>query len=164
MFSNKIRWPLYGIGNYKTLEEIDNVLRIVTDYGAEYVIDNKNLYGDTLGTRRLRVKDEKLYKLKGIYYTMFDVFNSKKKMFIDSNGILFKLEKKTKRDLIYVEVEDVRVYKNKLLCKCKEISKIIEIPFIPKIMPRYLGLLRIPGDYLLYELSRTRKKNTWRKF
>lgn len=164
MFSHKIRWPIYAIGNYRSLKEIDNVLRIITDYGAEYVVDNKNLYGDTLGNRRLRVKDEKLYKLKGIYYTAFDVFNSKYKTFIDSNGILFTLNKKVKRDLIYAKVIATRVHKNKVLCTCEGIGKLIEIPFIPKIMPKYLGLLKIPGDFLLYELSKVKKKDTWRKF
>jgi hypothetical protein len=70
-----INWPLYEIRKYKNLWEDNNVLYITTDSNLEYIIDNKNIVGNTLGKRRLGLPSKGLYKLKKICYTLYDVFN-----------------------------------------------------------------------------------------
>ena len=162
-----IEWPIYEIRNHKKLWEDNKVLYIKTDFNIEYVIDNKNLKGDTLGKRRLRltnIDDVKIYKLKEICYTWYEVFNAKSKIFIDSSGILLTLEKKKTRQLIYRRVLNHKIINNKMYCKCDGIYRVIEIPFIPKVTPKYLGLLTMYGDHELYELSHQWKKDTWRKW
>lgn len=156
-------WPIYEIKSHKKLWEDNNVLYIITDSNIEYVIDNKNISADTLGKRRILMKDTKLYKLKKVCFTLFDVFHCKSKLFIDSKGKLVKLNKKVRRELVYKKVLNTKIVNtNKVLCTCQDIFKPIEIPFIPIKMPRYLGLLKVYGDYYLYELSDEHKKTTWR--
>jgi len=165
VFLNKITWPIYEIRKHRKIWEKNNVLYIETEFNIEYVLDNKNLKGNTLGMRRLRLKDIEgitIYNLKKVCFTMYDLLQCKNKYFIDSAGILLNFNKKTRRNLIYKKVIDTDIQDNYVFAFCEDIFKPIKIPFIPYIMPRYLGLLKIDGDYLLYELSETRKKNTWR--
>ena len=161
------RWPLYEIRAYNKLWEDNGVLYIQTTSNIEYVIDNKNIHGKTLGIRRLRIKADpevKLYNLKRICYTFYDVLTSKYKLFIDSDGQLVSIKKKHRRTLVYREVLQTEIIGTKVLCICKGIFKPIEIPFIPNIMPRYLGLLIINKQHYLYELSQEQKADTWRLF
>ena len=159
-----IRWPIYGIGQHLSLKETNKVLYLEIHHDEFLIVDNKNLFGDTLGKRRLRIAPEDIYVLRKIHYSMFDVFNSKYNYFIDSNGIVVNFQKKHRRNLTYRKVNNISVFDNVLLCKCDGIFKPIEVPFIPKIMPKYLGLLIIDGDYHLYELSQKEKKDSWRKW
>jgi hypothetical protein len=168
MFLNNFSWPIYSISSDTRIWEENNVLYLTTAFGVKYILDNKNLSGNTLGVRRLRLRKlgtDKLYTFKGIYCTMYDVFSSKHKIFIDSKGELLTLTKKTRRTLIYKKVIGTWPgEEGHLMCQCEDVFPYIEIPFLPKVMPKYLGLLRINHDYVLYELSDTKKKDTWRKW
>ncbi len=156
-------WPIYGIGIHKKIWEDNNVLYIITDTNRECIIDNKNIQANTLGKRRIALKGQKLYNLKKVCYTLVDVFSCKSELFIDSEGKLLKLNKNKSRTLIYRKVMKTKIVNvNKLHCICEGIFKPIEISFIPKVMPKYLGLLIVNGDYYVYELSQEWKKDTWR--
>ena len=159
-----IRWPIYGIGHHLSLKETNKVLYLEIHHDEFLIVDNKNLYGDTLGKRRLRLEPEDRYVLRKIHYSMYDVFNSKYDCFIDSNGIVVQFQKKHRRKLFYRKVVGTKFYDSGLLCKCEGIFKPIDIPFIPKITPKYLGLLVIDGDYHLYDLSQDKNKDSWRKW
>lgn len=158
---------MYSIGPYISLEERNKVLYLKNEYGTELIIDNKNLSGDTLGKRRVRlasIEDIKVYPLHHVHFSMYDVFNSKYKLFIDSNGILTSTIGKHRRELVYRKVLKSMIYENTMICKCAGIFKPIIIPFIPKITPKYLGLLVVNGDYHLYDLTQERKNDSWRKW
>jgi len=168
--NKKLVWPLYHIRTYRSIEEKDGIIYLEDNRGT-YIIDNKNLSGDTLGKRRIRLKhsylDEgiRIYKLTKIFYYWADVINNThlSKTYIDSKGTLFFYKKSNRRKLIYKKVKDIVITKDsKLLVYCEDIFKPILISFIPVVMPKYLGLLQIYDDYLLYELSSTDKKETWR--
>jgi len=164
MFLNKeMRWPLYEIGVHRKIWEEDNIIYIETLFNKTYTIDNKNLYGDTLGKRRIRLNKEDRYKLKKICYTLYEVFNAKGKTFIDSNGIFYTFKKKKRASLVYRQVELITTRADgSLLCKCVGIFRPITVPFLPRHMPKYLGLLVVERDYYLYDLSDSKKKDTWR--
>ena len=172
-FNDNIAWPLYKIRGHKELYEENNILYIVTDYN-KYIIDNKNISGKTLGVRRLKLKaflnsledkDTKLYRFTKIFYTFSELLADRKTpyQYIDSNGKLHHFRKKYVAKVIYTKVLENKVTKNGLLCFCEDFSAPIEVPYIPRYMPVYIGLLKLGKSYHLYDLSLGYKKNTWRK-
>lgn len=165
---NEIRWPLYHIRVHDKLEVKNNITTILA-YGKHFTVDNKNLKGNTLGKRRIILKDTflydtEIYPLKKVFYTLYDVLRHKHKsrVYIDSNGEIFRYKKNTRCGLLYRKIEKIEVQGNHLFCYIENIFKPIVVPFIPKHMPKYLGLLVVYGDYILYELSDVKKKNSWR--
>lgn len=158
---NNLVFPLYHIRHSYIFTE-DNIISVKTDHGV-FTLDNKNLKGNTLGERRLRLQ-EKPYTLKKVFYTLSDivVHTHKHKVYIDSLGNIFNYTKKRRVSLQYRKIENIEIQESRLLCDCVGINKPIEIPFIPAIMPMYLGLLYFEKDYLLYELSQEKKKDSWR--
>lgn len=165
---NKLIYPLYHIRPYKKLWTEDGITYITTEY-RDYILDNKNIVGNTLGERRLRlgtalIEDQKIYPLRNIFYTSSEILlhRNNHRLYIDSVGTLFTHTRKKRVNLIYKRVISIHVEKNILLCECEDIFRPITIPYIPEIMPNYLGLLVVDGDYLLYELSNIEKKTTWR--
>lgn len=169
MLVNNITWPLYHIRTYREVWREGGILYLLTDWNR-YIVDNTNLSGDTLGKRRIQLKttfleDDKIYPLKDIFYSLGDILKHKhqSKLYIDSKGKLINWKKKHRRDLLYRKVINIEVHSNTLLCYCENIFKPIVVPYIPVIMPKYLGLVKIHGDYQLYELSCESKKDTWRK-
>ena len=161
---NELRWPLYLLGKHSKVWEEEGITYIDTDYGQS-ILDNKNITGNSLGIRRLKLSEYKLYRLKVVVHTLSELVSirSTHPVFIDSNGMLFHYSKSVRRSLIYKKVEHITVQDSKLLCYCKDIFRPIEVSYIPRIMPRFLGLLVVQGDYLLYSLEATRLKDTWRK-
>jgi hypothetical protein len=158
-----IVWPIYEIRKHKKVWEDNKVLYITSEYNIEYILDNRNLSGNTLGIRRMRLVGEKLYPLKKVCFTFYDVLQCKSRLFIDSSGIFVKLEKRYRRDLTYHKVLDYKILPdNTTICKCKDIFTPIKIPFIVKGFPRFLGLLKMGGDFHLYEISNEYKRKTWR--
>jgi hypothetical protein len=168
MLSN-IVWPIYAIRSHASIQTRKNILYITTEYG-EYVLDNKNLKGNTLGIRRLKLKKQRetdkgftLYPLSSIYYTFEDVLQGAKfKIYIDSIGTLHNFTRKTRRDLKYYKVQKTQVHANSVLCFCRGLTAPILINYIPTKMPLYLGLVKINGSLQIYELSNKSKPNTWR--
>ena len=165
---NNLIFPLYHIRACEAIVTEDNITTIMTPYG-NYILDNKNIKGDTLGERRLRLgpvlqEDQKLYRLKKIFYTISDIIlhKDKYKVYIDSVGQLFTYTKKNRVNLVYKKIKQIEIQETRLLCSFADIFKVVEIPFIPEIMPRYLGLLIFHGDYIFYDMSQEKKKDTWR--
>ena len=133
-----IHFPIYSITKtYRRIWSEMNVLYIETEYGI-YVLDNKNIQGDTVGKRRLRIKNDiyALYKPRKVLYDITHLIKSKDYIFMDTNGLVFKY--KTKINFSYKT-------------NCRNAYAI-----------HYIGLLNSKYGYIPYELSEFYKEPTRR--
>lgn len=159
-----INFPIYAItNNYKRIYEDLNVLFIETPTGR-YVLDNKNMLGKTIGERRLKITNSKLYIPRKIFYTLAQMLNSKYSTFIDNYGKVFNYKKSKFVPLVYYKVEDIT--------RAKDGECILEIPEINYSYKTtcknaygilYLGLLCTDFGYIPYEFSEIYKKPSRRK-
>ena len=157
-----IKYPVYPLRVYTKITDVNGVVKVYTQHKM-YIIDDRNLEGKTLGERRLRLKKFK-YPLLTSICTAKDVIMSPKKVFIDDEGTIFKYVKTRKARLMY-----------------RQIAELIRLPFgSTKILVRginspfimhqdipldyaYAGLLQFDGGYILYEVSKKKKEDSWRR-
>ena len=129
------------------------------------ILDNKNLTGDTLAARRLRIKEDK-YNLSDAIFTFSQLLKYYKPgaKYIDHLGYIFTYRKTKKANLIYREILHVDyIIGRGLLLTVEGVSMPIAIPASSNI-EGYVGLLEYNGGYLLYDMpSKVKKKDTWRK-
>lgn len=158
-----IKFPIYTLTpNYKKIWEEYNVLYIETPSGI-YVLDNKNLPGDTLGRRRLKINTSDKYIPRRCYLTLSQMINGKDKWFIDSEGKHFKWTKSEYVKLKYHKVK--KVHRSESYC----ILHLHDIIFPQKVNCRlayainYVGVLHSNDGYILYEYTDEKKKDTMRK-
>lgn len=158
-----IEFPIFTIAlTYKRVWTEDNVTYIETDSGV-YVLDNKNIDGNTLGQRRLRIKNSKLYIPRKVIHSVGQLVRSKYKTFLDNDGVLFKYYKTTIVPLKYLKVD--RVVDTKAGCvlhfKNFDHPEIVSCRVAYGI--KYVGYLVTNVGYILYEYSDSFKGDTWRK-
>lgn len=159
-----IKYPIYPIRSYEKITDINGVVKIYTAYNM-YIVDDRNLEGNNLGERRLRLKKFK-YPLRTSVNTVKDLLLKKypTRVFIDAEGVIFKYYKSTKATLKYHKITKL-IYDG--LGKTKVLVKGIPTPFIlhEEIPPKfkYAGLFNLYGGYILYEVTTEKKKSTWRK-
>lgn len=159
-----INFPIYGItNNRKKIWEEYNILYIETLSGI-YILDNKNMNGNTLGERRIKINNSKLYKPRQVCYNIIQLIKSKFTTFIDSTGKVFTYKKSKFVPLKYYKVTNI--------IRSKDGECIISIPkinFVHKIACRkaysieYIGILHTDYGLVLYEYSNIEKKDTKRK-
>ena len=158
-----LKFPVYAISKtYKRIWEDLNVTYIETESGT-YVLDNKNIEGDSLGSRRLKINNSKLYIPRKVYYNITQLLHSKYTKFIDTNGTIFSWKKQTYVPLKYYYVKSI--IKDDISC----IIHIKGINFPQRVNCRlahgikYVGVLHTDNGYILYEYSEVEKQNTRRK-
>jgi len=161
-----IQFPIYSITKiYKRVWIEMNVTYIETESGI-YVLDNKNVQGDTLGKRRLKIKNDvyTLYKPRKVFYNMSQLLNGKESIFIDTIGVVFKYKKTKMVPLKYHKVESIT--------EAEDGECILEIPklnYSYKTACRYayginfIGLLHTKYGYIPYEFCEHMKADTRRK-
>lgn len=172
MLLTDIVYPIFPIRKYNKLyveaeTGIDKVETVIKDW----ILDNKNLSGDTLASRRLKIPLKERYPLSFTLFNLIQLLNYKKgSIFIDSMGYIFKYNK-TRRELLkyhkiigkkqisegqvalYTEEYSMPFYvSNTLFNRIFEYGKYL-----------YIGLLGYHGGFLVYELCNKRKLSTWRK-
>lgn len=173
MHISDIRWPIYAISKDHTVYEDMNVTYIEHG-GEESILDNKNLAGDTIGKRRLRIAREKLYHLKRtlfmfselIEYTRPRTIDDRK--FVDTNGIVFNYIKSNTRKLIWRKIKSVEHFKSYVLLKVQGLTDTFELPvnYWKRFKDEetvYLGLLNLEKYYVIYDIDIELRKDTWRK-
>jgi hypothetical protein len=161
-----IKFPIYSITkSYKRIWTEMNVTFIET-YSGVYVLDNKNIDGDTVGKRRLRIKNDiyKLYVPRKVLYSVPHLIRSNESIFMDTMGTVFKYKKTETAKLVYYKVDGVieaedgecilHVHKIDWSYKtnCRNAYSII-----------YIGLLHSKYGYIPYDFSETKGKDSWRK-
>ena len=128
-----------------------------------YVLDNKNIQGDTLGQRRLRINNSKLYIPRAVVHTIAQLIRSDYKTFIDNNGEVFKYFKHTTVPLKYCKVKKVVNRDEGCVLHFTDIDNPILVPCARAHGTDYVGFLITQMGYILYEYSETPKSDTWRK-
>lgn len=162
-----ISWPLYPIRKNRGITEDNNVLYIEDDYN-EYILDNKNMAGNTLAMRRLNITEIggiNLYKFHDVILDLADLLRySKNNQFLDKSGKLFQYTKSSKhRKLIYRKILKVEVSDTSTFLSVSGIFRKIILPYIPSKVLSYVGLIVTSGDYIVYEFCSTLKKDTRKK-
>lgn len=155
---SNISFPVFIIREHNNIVNEKGRIIVHTNHG-EYIIDNRNLTGSSLGQRRLRINEKPKYILKKAIYTCKDLIKCYNKTFIDSKGKIFNYIKMKTVPLIYKRI----VKRVGTIIYLKDINCPFSIPkdLDPDI--KYAGVLKIDQGYLLYDLSYTFKKRTWRK-
>lgn len=158
-----ISFPIFSITeDYKRIWEDMNVLYIET-YSGVYILDNKNIEGDTLGKRRIKLNADNKYMPRRIYNTLAQMIRSNKKHFIDNTGTIFKYKKTEFVPLKYHKIKSINRYEGECLVEVKDIY------FPQKLNCRlahsinYLGVLHTKFGYILYSFEEEFKKDTRRK-
>ena len=102
-----IVFPVYSLPKvYEKIWEKYNVTYMETIYGT-YVLDNKNMDGDTVGKRRLQINNSQLYRPRHVYYNIPQFLHSKTNVFMDSLGRVFKYKKTEMVPLKYHKIKSI---------------------------------------------------------
>lgn len=156
-----ITFPVYQIGTYDRIWEETKILYLEL-MGEVYKLDNKNIEGDTLGKRLLRVADK--YKYKKIYFTIADLIKYSKNPLIDNKGKIFNYRKSQRVPLEYFEITNIKLVENEgYLLTVSKVNKKFLLSSSHYNFERYIGLLTIKNGLFIYELSHDKKCKTWRK-
>lgn len=160
-----ITYPCYGLSNsiIQTTED-DKIVYAEWNSGIINILDNKNLEGNTLGQRRLRITPSKLCKIKKTFFSFKAMKDSRLKRFISNKGDVFVYNKTYSAKLKYYKIiRTDRVDSIGLLLYTKELPYPIKISNSIWQGEDYVGTLHVGKGTLLYELSTHKKKDTWRK-
>lgn len=158
-------FPIFKIREHLAYKEEYNISYIKDTMGNWKILDNKNLTGDSLASRRLRILENK-YNLSNAIITFSQLLKHHKygDRYIDTNGLCFIYKKTTRVPLKYYKIRDA-IYASGYGI----VLTIIGVS-IPIVIPAgcniegYIGLLEYNGGYLLYDMPRPNKKeDTWRK-
>ena len=153
-----IQWPIYVLHSDE-VEIRDGLLFCDTQ-----IVDDKNMKGKTLGTRRLQSPHKNLYPLRYMIKGFDDFVHHKGLMYIDSSGKHFRWVKKKICPLISHEIEEVRKKDIISLIKCKGIDHAFERKRPPTSNMRYASILYIDKHpSVLYGFTETKQRKTWRK-
>lgn len=164
MLLKDIKFPIFAIGSYSKFWSENNILYLQSDSDIIYKIDNKNLPFETIGKRRLFIKQKERYKFVGTYFTIAQMVRSNKKLFVDSNGKVIKYKKTQRVPLIYREIISRKSIEGKgYLIRVKGITAPFLLSASIYNCQKFIGLLNYNDDYLIYELSNEKKADTWRK-
>lgn len=139
-----------------------NVLYIETGSGV-YILDNKNVQGDTLGSRRVRLQAPNIYIPRKVYYNIPQMLHSKYRSFIDTAGKFFTWKKSLNIPLKYYRVSYRYKYKDTCIIHLKGIFFPQRLNCRLAAVINYVGVLHTEWGYVLYEFSETLKKDTHRK-
>ena len=158
-----IVFPVYSLPKvYEKIWEKYNVTYMETIYGT-YVLDNKNMDGDTVGKRRLQINNSQLYRPRHVYYNIPQFLHSKTNVFMDSLGRVFKYKKTKMVPLKYHKIKSIHRL-NSGECELE-----LDINFSVKVNCRlaysvqYVAVLHTKWGYILYSFSEFEKPNTRRK-
>ena len=160
-----VEFPIYKIGKHEYTKLVDGILYIHTGLN-EYVLDNTNLQGTHLSSRRRRIVDKKfLYRFKKTIFDFAQLLRQKgNNWYMDSTGRLFKYKKTAFHKVVYREILSRRVIEGKgTLLTVRGISQPMLISNTLAIRYDFAGLILYKGGFILYELSTVKKPDTRKK-
>ena len=106
-FWANIVWPVWKIRDYKRLWTVDNITYIESYWAGATILDNKNLSGD-FSSRRLKIPKEDRYKLDTFFISLEELYSQKKGVFIDSSGLVFKMQTSNFVKITAHEISEIR--------------------------------------------------------
>jgi hypothetical protein len=158
-----IEFPIFTITpSYKRIWDEFNITYIETESGT-YILDNKNLEGNTLGERRLKIKTGLRYIPRKAYYNITQLIKSKTMTYIDNTGCVFTYRKTRNVPLRYYKVKDVVSTEEGCILSFKDINFKLRISCGEAYSFNYIGLLDTDMGYILYDTSDLKKRDTYRK-
>lgn len=159
-----ISFPIYAItNNYKRIYEELNVLKIDTPSGT-YVLDNKNITGNTVGERRLKITGSDLYIPRKTYFTLGQMLHSKYTVFMDKDGIVFNYKKTGFVPLKYFKVQSItKASDGECVLQIPQVSFSYKVNCRKAYSIEYIGLLCTDFGFIPYEFTDEYKKPTRRK-
>jgi hypothetical protein len=166
-----IAFPVFYLGRQEPLQSEGLVfysVKTVDDEGETdkvYIIDDKNLPGKSLSSRRLKLRDMgvTVARLRKAIFFIADLLKltKSKTWFIDTTGKVFSYSKTKRVPLVF-----------------KPISKIIAMPaggaivevdsmrykmlFLPNLQSKWAGILKIGASTILYGVYQEKLKDTYR--
>lgn len=155
---NKVRFPVYEMpsGNWSRQ---DGLLFL-----DSYIVDDKNMPGDTLGIRRIQTPHKNLCTLNKQLDNFRALIKSNSKYFIDTNGAPFIYEKTEFCKLKYYKIKSVRQKSSASLLYLWGVKNPFVIPRPPATEMQYAGVLHYGSlPWVLYEYSEEQLKDTRRK-
>lgn len=159
-----IQFPLYSITKtYTKIWDEYNVKYISTNNGT-YVLDNKNLPGDTVGKRRLHIENSKTYKHRLTITSITQLLKTNYDTFMDTNGNIFKYKKTKFVPLKYYKVNNItKTENNGCIVEFKNINYSIKINCRTAYSIQYIGLLHTDMGLIPYEYTDIKKSDSRRK-
>jgi len=152
---DRINFPVFKLRQFNKLTTIDGITRVETHWKT-YILDNKNLLGETLGERRLRIKEGIIYPFKTTYKTPRDlVLNSNTgDVYTDNKGNIFKYQKTKKCDVKCYKIQEIKRLESKV------VLHLFRFP-VPIVVPKntyssdikYVTIVKYGDYFLLYSLE-----------
>lgn len=141
----------------------------IEHYFVLKIIDDTNLNGESLATRRLQIRNngDIPYRLNRAIFFLGDFIKiaTPKMWFIDSSGKIFRYSKQTRAKLSYRKVTKVIPIKTGgVIVEVEGLSSRMKALFVPRI-PRndlHAGVLLMGMAPILYGFYDQKYKDTWR--
>ena len=141
------------------VEYLDGILWL-----DDQVLDDKNMSGHSLGTRRIQSPMNSIYPLRYMIEDITGLMRHRGKFFIDNNGRVFNYEK----------TETVKIHYHKIRKREKKTTATVlwlkdcPFPFAEKSPPpvevTWAGVMYRDGlPMAIYDFAEEKQKSTWRK-
>jgi hypothetical protein len=154
-----IRFPVYVLPS-KNWSTQDGLV-----YIDNYIVDDKNVKGESLGLRRLKTPfHKKLLPLKRAVTTVTGLLKQTSDTFIDSNGATFIYEKTKFVPVRYLKIKkvDKRIRASALTLEGVKTKFLVKRP--PPAEVQWAGVIYLHGyPWVLYEYSECKKPDARRK-
>lgn len=171
---DSIKFPLYYLGNRKP-EVKEGV--IFYFYGVEHydgeesyqiqIVDDKNIGGNSLAVRRLKLQEQKtpLFKLTKAIFFLGDLvkLTSGVTWYIDSEGQLFEYKKTRRVPLVFKPISCVLPNKTGgAIVEVAQVNSRFKTLLAPTGLEKWAGLLQVGHSYILYGLYENKLEDTYR--
>lgn len=157
----KAKFPLYALRQFDEITT-EGVYVLVHTHFNTYILDIPSLEGN-YANRRLKMTSMelpyKVYPIKEQFNMLSQLANSKRRVFIDSEGKIHKYKPQKFYKVQYVKV----------LCASKTwngyylITTKLPVNFVTDIVPKYIGYIQIGAAFYLYDYSNEPKQPTRKK-
>jgi hypothetical protein len=154
-----IKFPVYPIPSSDWYRQ-DGMLFI--DDGR--VLDDTNMPGVTLGIRRIQCGRTDLCKLKRAYPDFQSMLQSKRKNFIDSNGVPFIYKRTINSPLVHHAIKSIEPKDDHCIIWFRNLPYPLNVPRPPYGDPHWARLLYFGGSpWLIYDFVSSRGKDSFRR-
>lgn len=146
-----VKFPLYAIRANEGISE-EGIFTLITTRYAIYVLDCKGLGGNYAYRRTQMLGMElpyKLYPLKERYSTLAQLANTKRRIYIDSEGDVKKYIPQKYYHIKYTRVLQAdRTWNGYYRLMTK-----LPVAFVTEEVSNYIGYIQIGSAFYLYDLS-----------
>ena len=157
----KTQFPLYALRPYELITEFEGIKVISTHY-TDYVLDCEALEGDYFSRRVQMLEMElpfKLYPLNERFTTLAQLTHTKRRLFIDREGKIFRYTPQQ-----FAKVEYYKVLRaDRTWNGYYRLMTKLPVTFVTEEPCNFIGVIRNGVGFILYDTSDTRKPSTRKK-